>query len=99
MKDEYVSTEHIIQAIIESPDTKVSGILKKHNIRKPEFLKAMKEIRGNTRVTTDRPESTYEALTKYGQDLVSQAEKGKLDPVIGRDTEIRNVIRILSRKT
>ena len=59
----------------------------------------MKEIRGNTRVTTDRPESTYEALTKYGQDLVSQAEKGKLDPVIGRDTEIRNVIRILSRKT
>ena len=87
------------QAIIESPDTKVSGILKKHNIRKPEFLKAMKEIRGNTRVTTDRPESTYEALTKYGQDLVSQAEKGKLDPVIGRDTEIRNVIRILSRKT
>ena len=99
MKDEYVSTEHIIQAIIESPDTKVSGILKKHNIRKPEFLKAMKGIRGNTRVTTDRPESTYEALTKYGQDLVSQAEKGKLDPVIGRDTEIRNVIRILSRKT
>ena len=99
MKDEYVSTEHIIQAIIESPDTKVSGILKKHNIRKPDFLKAMKEIRGNTRVTTDRPESTYEALTKYGQDLVSQAEKGKLDPVIGRDTEIRNVIRILSRKT
>ena len=99
MKDEYVSTEHIIQAIIESPDTKVSGLLKKHNIRKPEFLKAMKEIRGNTRVTTDRPESTYEALTKYGQDLVSQAEKGKLDPVIGRDTEIRNVIRILSRKT
>lgn len=99
MKDEYISTEHIIQAIIENPDTKISGILKKHNIRKPEFLKAMKEIRGNSRVTTDRPESTYEALTKYGQDLVSQAEKGKLDPVIGRDTEIRNVIRILSRKT
>ena len=99
MKDEYVSTEHIIQAIIENPDTKTNEILKKHNIRKPEFLKAMKEIRGNTRVTTDRPESTYEALTKYGQDLVSQAEQGKLDPVIGRDTEIRNVIRILSRKT
>ena len=99
MKDESVSTEHIIQAIIENPDTKTNEILKKHNIRKPEFLKAMKEIRGNTRVTTDRPESTYEALTKYGQDLVSQAEQGKLDPVIGRDTEIRNVIRILSRKT
>ena len=99
MKDEYVSTEHIIQAIIESPDTKVSGILKKHNIRKPEFLKAMKRLEVILEWQQTDQNQTYEALTKYGQDLVSQAEKGKLDPVIGRDTEIRNVIRILSRKT
>ncbi len=99
MGDEYVSVEHIMLAILEKPDVKIKNIFKTFNITKDRFLNAVKEIRGNSRVTTDRPEATYDVLNKYGQDLVGLAEKGKLDPVIGRDNEIRNVIRILSRKT
>ncbi len=99
MGDEYVSVEHIMLAILEKPDVKIKNILKSFDFTKDRFLKAVKDIRGDARVTTDRPEATYDVLNKYGQDLVALAEKGKLDPVIGRDSEIRNVIRILSRKT
>ena len=99
MKDDYVSVEHIMLAIFDKGSKNVKDILIRYNITKNEFLKALSSIRGNTRVTTDNPEGTYDALKKYGQDLVELARKQKLDPVIGRDTEIRNVIRILSRKT
>lgn len=99
MGDDYVSVEHLMLGLIDNPDYKVKEIFKTFNITKDRFLTALKSVRGNTRVTTDNPESTYDVLNKYGQDLVGLAEKGKLDPVIGRDTEIRNVIRILSRKT
>ena len=99
MKDEYVSVEHIMLSIFDNANKDVKEILRRHNITKNEFLKALSSVRGNTRVTTDNPESTYDALKKYGQDLVALARGQKLDPVIGRDTEIRNVIRILSRKT
>ncbi len=99
MGDEYISVEHIMLAILEKPDVKIKNLFKTFNITKDRFLNALKDIRGNSRVTTDSPEATYDVLNKYGQDLVSLAEKGKLDPVIGRDSEIRNVIRILSRKT
>ena len=77
----------------------IKEILKKYHLNKNDFLKALLSVRGNTRVTSDNPESTYDALKKYGQDLVQMAREQKLDPVIGRDTEIRNVITILSRKT
>lgn len=99
MKDDYVSVEHIMLAIFENSNKEIKEILDKNNITKNEFLKALSKVRGNTRVTTDNPEGTYNVLKKYGQDLVELARKQKLDPVIGRDTEIRNVIRILSRKT
>lgn len=97
MKDEYVSVEHIIISLFDCKDT--SEIFKTFGVEKNKLLKALSEIRGNTRVTTDSPESTYDALKKYGSDLVELARQNKLDPVIGRDSEIRNVIRILSRKT
>lgn len=99
MGDDYVSVEHLMLGLIQNPDSKVKEIFKTFSVTKDRFLTALKSVRGNTRVTTDNPESTYDVLNKYGQDLVSMAEKGKLDPVIGRDSEIRNVIRILSRKT
>lgn len=99
MGDDYTSVEHLMIGIIDNPDYKVKEIFKTFNVTKDRFLTALKSVRGNTRVTTDNPESTYDVLNKYGQDLVGLAEKGKLDPVIGRDSEIRNVIRILSRKT
>ena len=99
MKDEFVSVEHIMLAIFDNEDSTVKEILKKYNVTKLEFLKVLSLVRGNTRVTTDTPEQTYDALKKYGQDLVMLARNQKLDPVIGRDDEIRNVIRILSRKT
>ena len=99
MKDEYVSVEHIMLAIFERANTNIKSIFNKLNINKNEFLKVLSSVRGNTRVTTDNPESTYDALKKFGSDLVELARKQKLDPVIGRDDEIRNVIRILSRKT
>ncbi len=99
MGDDYTSVEHLMLGLIDNPDYKVKEIFKTFNVTKDRFLTALKSVRGNTRVTTDNPESTYDVLNKYGQDLVGLAEKGKLDPVIGRDSEIRNVIRILSRKT
>ena len=99
MKDEYVSVEHIMLALFDNANNKVKDLFKKNGITKNEFLKALSSVRGNTRVTSDNPEATYDVLKKYGQDLVALAREQKLDPVIGRDTEIRNVIRILSRKT
>ncbi len=99
MKDEYVSVEHIMLAIFDNSNRDIKDLLKRNNITKENFLKELADVRGNTRVTTDNPEETYDALKKYGQDLVELARKQKLDPVIGRDSEIRNVIRILSRKT
>lgn len=99
MKDEYVSVEHIMLALLDSSDSGLKRVLKSCNITKNNFLNALAAVRGNTRVTSDTPEETYDALKKYGTDLVEQARKQKLDPVIGRDNEIRNVIRILSRKT
>ena len=99
MKDDYVSVEHIMLAIFDDANKNLKELFKTFNITKNAFLKALSSVRGNTRVTTDNPEETYDALKKYGQDLVKLAREQKLDPVIGRDTEIRNVIRILSRKT
>ena len=99
MKDEYVSVEHIMLSLIDNANRELKEMFRTYSITKNEFLKALSSVRGNTRVTTDNPEETYDALKKYGQDLVALARAQKLDPVIGRDTEIRNVIRILSRKT
>ena len=99
MKDDFVSVEHIMLAIFDNANREIKELFKKYNITKNAFLKVLSEVRGNTRVTTDNPEETYDALKKYGQDLVELARHQKLDPVIGRDSEIRNVIRILSRKT
>ncbi|HPS94449.1 MAG TPA: ATP-dependent chaperone ClpB, partial [Deltaproteobacteria bacterium] len=100
LKDEYVSVEHLLFAMIEEGKSQASGrILSEFNVSKERLLQALTSIRGNQRVTSDNPETAYEALEKYGIDLVAQAQQGKLDPVIGRDDEIRRVIRILSRKT
>jgi ATP-dependent Clp protease ATP-binding subunit ClpB len=99
MKDEYISVEHIMLALIASKDRDVSQLLRTFGIDKEKFLGALMAVRGNTRVTSENPEDTYDVLTKYGQELVGLARRNKLDPVIGRDSEIRNVIRILSRKT
>lgn len=99
MKDEYVSVEHIFLAIIENPTSKLKEIFKVFSIDKNNFLKVLMDVRGNTKVTNQNPEETYDVLAKYGQELVELARNNKLDPVIGRDSEIRNVIRILSRKT
>lgn len=99
MKDEYVSVEHIFMAMINQPNTAVKEIFQQYQVKKDDFMKILATVRGNTRVTSDAPEATYDALKKYGTDLVEKARSKKLDPVIGRDDEIRNVIRILSRKT
>ncbi|HPY98567.1 MAG TPA: ATP-dependent chaperone ClpB [Clostridia bacterium] len=99
MKDEYVSVEHIFLAVIETANPRIRELFRETGITKDSFLRALASIRGNTKVTSDNPESTYDVLKKYGQDLVELARNQKLDPVIGRDEEIRNVIRILSRKT
>ena len=99
MKDEYVSVEHIFLSLVTSPNAAMKKIFEEYGIDKNHFTKALVKVRGNTRVTSDSPESTYDALKKYGTDLVEKARNQKLDPVIGRDDEIRNVIRILSRKT
>ncbi len=99
MKDDFVSVEHIFMALINSPNEAVKRLFKKYNITKDEFMKQLKAVRGNARVTSENPENTYDVLNKYGYDLVERARSKKLDPVIGRDDEIRNVIRILSRKT
>ncbi|MGN1137434.1 MAG: ATP-dependent chaperone ClpB [Oscillospiraceae bacterium] len=99
MHDDYVSVEHIVLALFETANSNISGIFKSFGITKDGFLSTLSKIRGNQRVQSDNPEDTYDVLKKYGQDLVELAKKNKLDPVIGRDAEIRNVIRILSRKT
>lgn len=99
MGDEYVSVEHLFLTLIAKPNKKVKELFKETGINREKFLGALETVRGNVRVTSDNPESTYDALSKYGQDLVEKAKNQKLDPVIGRDAEIRNVIRILSRKT
>lgn len=99
MKDEYVSVEHLFMALIDNPNGSVKSIFAETGITKDAFLTALQKVRGNTRVTSENPEDTYDALGKYGQDLTELARRQKLDPVIGRDAEIRNVIRILSRKT
>ena len=99
MQDEYVSVEHIMIGLIDKANSKLKELFRTFKIDKNGFLKVLSEVRGNTRVTTDNPEGTYDVLKKYGTDLTEMARKQKLDPVIGRDDEIRNVIRILSRKT
>ena len=99
MKDEYVSVEHLMIALFNKGNNKIKELFKVFNINKNVFMKVLAEVRGGARVTTDNPEGTYNVLEKYGTDLVEMAKKQKLDPVIGRDDEIRNVIRILSRKT
>lgn len=98
-KDEYVSVEHLYLAILDSNNQEVSRSMTKYGINKDEFMKALTMVRGNQRVTSQNPEDTYDALNKYGTDLVDAARKGKLDPVIGRDLEIRRAIEILSRRT
>ena len=97
--DEYVSVEHLFLAMIKNPNREIAQIFKEYGITRERFLQALSTVRGNQRVTSDNPEATYDTLEKYGQDLVEKARNQKLDPVIGRDNEIRNVIRILSRKT
>ncbi len=97
--DQYVSTEHLLLALIEHADSRTLEILQRHSITRDRVLQALQSIRGSTRVTSQNPESTYDALTQYGQDLTELARSGKLDPVIGRDEEIRRVIQILSRRT
>ncbi|MDP6525323.1 MAG: ATP-dependent chaperone ClpB [Kiritimatiellia bacterium] len=97
--DEYISVEHLLLAFSSEKSTAAHRILKDHGVNRAALLSVLKEIRGNQRVTSDNPEGQYEALEKYGIDLVSMARDGKLDPIIGRDTEIRSVVRILSRKT
>ena len=98
MKDEYISVEHVFIGMLRRPGKAAGELFKAFNIRLEDFMKQLSAVRGNQRVTSDNPESTYDALKKYGQDLVEMARQNKLDPVIGRDSEIRNVIRILSRK-
>ena len=99
MKDEYVSVEHIMLGLLDKANSNLKSLFRTFNIDKNSFLKVLSDVRGGQRVTSDNPEETYDALKKYGTDLVEMARKQKLDPVIGRDDEIRNVIRILSRKT
>lgn len=99
MGDEYVSVEHIFLSLMDVRDRDVDELLRRYDITKDAFLKALSEVRGNQKVMSDNPEATYDTLNKYGYDLVERARQQKLDPVIGRDQEIRNVVRILSRKT
>ncbi|MBQ3235569.1 MAG: ATP-dependent chaperone ClpB [Clostridia bacterium] len=99
LKDEFISVEHLLYGILSSGNKEVKGVLNAFGVTETALLKALQEIRGNVRVTSDNPESTYDVLEKYGVDLVEKAKKQQIDPVIGRDEEIRNVIRILSRKT
>ena len=99
MGDEYVSVEHLFLAMIRNPNKEIAEIWKEYGITRERFLQALSTVRGNQRVTSDNPEATYDTLEKYGQDLVEKARNQKLDPVIGRDGEIRHLIRILSRKT
>ena len=99
MGDEYVSVEHLFLALLRQPNKEIKELMRLYGITREKFLQALSTVRGNQRVVSDNPEATYDTLTKYGYDLVERARDQKLDPVIGRDSEIRNVIRILSRKT
>ena len=99
MNDSYVSVEHLFLSMLKYPDTDIKDLMNEYGITRERFLTALATVRGNHNVTTDNPEATYDTLEKYGQDLVERARSQKLDPVIGRDSEIRNIIRILSRKT
>ena len=99
LSDEYVSVEHLFLAMIKHPNKAIKALFQEFGITRERFLQALSTVRGNQRVTSDNPEATYDTLAKYGQELVEKAREQKLDPVIGRDSEIRNVIRILSRKT
>ena len=99
MNDSYVSIEHLFLSMLKYPDSDIKDLMKEYGITRERFLSALATVRGNHNVTTDNPEATYDTLEKYGQDLVERARSQKLDPVIGRDSEIRNIIRILSRKT
>ncbi len=99
MGDEYVSVEHLFLSLIRYPNKAIKELFKAYNLTRESFLKALSEVRGNVRVTSDNPEATYDTLEKYGYEMVERARQQKTDPVIGRDTEIRNVVRILSRKT
>ena len=99
MRDDFVSVEHIVLSLFDTANSNINAVFSTFAVTKDGFLKALSNVRGNQRVTSDNPEDTYDVLKKYGQDLVELAKKNKLDPVIGRDSEIRNVIRILSRKT
>ena len=99
MKDEYVSVEHLFLAMIKHPNKAVKELFRAYGITRNRFLQVLSQIRGGQKVTSDNPEETYDSLEKYGYDLVKRAREQKLDPVIGRDSEIRNVVRILSRKT
>ena len=99
MGDEYVSVEHLFLSILANPSKDVKALLNDFQITRDRFLQALSTVRGNQKITTDNPEAVYDSLEKYGYDLVERARQQKLDPVIGRDAEIRNVIRILSRKT
>lgn len=99
MNDEYISVEHIMIGIFDNSNERIISLFKELGLNKNSFLKILKEIRGNVTVTNQNPEETYNVLEKYGQELVKLARENKIDPVIGRDEEIRNVIRILSRKT
>ncbi|HIT32444.1 MAG TPA: type VI secretion system ATPase TssH, partial [Candidatus Enterenecus stercoripullorum] len=96
MKDEYVSVEHIFLALLDTAERPMKELLRTYNVDREKVMQSLASLRGNQRVTSDNPEETYEALKKYGTDLVERARQNKLDPVIGRDDEIRNVIRILS---
>ena len=99
MGDEYVSVEHLFLSMLEHPSREIKDLMKQCQITRERFLQALSQVRGNQRVTSDNPEATYDALEKYGYDLVERAREGKIDPVIGRDNEIRHIIRILSRKS
>ena len=99
MGDEYVSVEHLFLSLLAHPDKEIKALMKQCQITRERFLQALSKVRGSQRVTSDNPEATYDTLEKYGADLVERAKDGKMDPVIGRDSEIRNIVRILSRKT
>ena len=99
MGDEYVSVEHLFLSIMKYAGKEVKALFREMGISREGFLQALSTVRGNQKVTSDNPEDTYDTLNKYGTDLVERAREQKMDPVIGRDSEIRNVIRILSRKT
>ena len=99
MNDDYISVEHLFIALMDKGSENVKALLKKFGVKKNDFLKTLAGVRGNKRVESDNPEDTYEALEKFGYNLVQRAREQKLDPVIGRDAEIRNIVRILSRKT